>query len=108
MDQSTLLGRHQSGSFLEDPPKLFTWPKLRIAFAVCYGFAVTVPSLVILNLYIPIFVQKAYRTTTYVIMGLCTTDCVVSTLVTCLTCVPMAVLWDPTISNARCIDVLAW
>ncbi|MCJ1246592.1 hypothetical protein MMC30_003801 [Trapelia coarctata] len=102
------LGRHEIALLLESPSALVLYGKLEIAFTLVYIFALTGPKLVILSLYLRIFVDKPYRIACYVVMGSVVLYSIMAIIITSLMCIPLDFLWNPTITNARCIDILSW
>lgn len=96
-------GRHVA-AFEFDPSVTVRYVKLELAFGYTYFFAVTLPKLAILGLYLRIFPQKPYRSACYVISGILVASLMANIITISVVCIPLKALWDPHIKGAHCIS----
>ncbi|KAF4632401.1 hypothetical protein G7Y89_g5720 [Cudoniella acicularis] len=89
-------------------PTILLYAKLSVAFQFSYLFAVTLPKLAIICLYLRIFVERKYRLICYGLFGLVVLSATISLLVTSFMCIPLDALWNPLITNPRCINIASW
>lgn len=97
------IGRHVA-VFEFDPSVTVRFVKLELAFIYTYVFAVTIPKLAILGLYLRIFPQKPYRLACYVISGILVASLMANIIMVSVLCIPLKAYWDPHIQGARCIS----
>ena len=97
------VGRH-AAAFKSDPSVIVRYVKLEVAFIYMYLFAVTVPKLAILSLYLRIFPEKPYRSACYIISGVLMASLMANITAVSVVCIPFKALWDPSIQGARCIN----
>ena len=97
------VGRH-AAAFQSDPSVLVRYFKLEVAFIYVYLFAVTVPKLAILSLYLRIFPEKLYRSACYAVSGVLMASLMAHIIVVSVMCIPLKAYWDPSIQGAHCIN----
>lgn len=97
------VGRH-AAAFESDPSVLVRYVKLEVAFIYIYLFAVTVPKLAILSLYLRIFPEKPYRSACYVLSGVLVASLMANITAVSVACIPLKALWDPPSQGAHCIN----
>ena len=96
------VGRHVA-AFESDPSVTVRYVKLELAFIYTYSFAVTVPKLAVLGLYLRIFPQQPYRSACYVISGILVASLMAVIIALSVACIPLKALWDAHIQGAHCI-----
>lgn len=99
------VGRHITAALESNPNTLILWGKCIYALEWIYLPAVALPKLSLLSLYLRIFVKKAFRQATYVLMGLVICNWIAFSLASTVQCQPVAYLWDKKIRQGRCFDV---
>jgi len=99
------LGRHIVSLQL---PIILEYAKMSIAFEYLYSFAITFPKLAIICLYLRIFVERKHRLICYIMIAATVLYTVMALLITSFMCIPLKSLWDPSITDARCIDIINW
>ena len=102
------VGHHVVEVIMTDPNQLVLWAKCLLAMEWIYGLAVMLPKLAILGFYLRIFVNKAFRTTVYVLIGIVIATFLSTGITAMLQCFPFHYIWDKTIPGGRCFNVLAF
>ena len=93
---------HHAAALKSDPSVLVRYVKLEVAFIYTYLFAVTIPKLTILGLYLRIFPEKLYRSACYAISGVLMASLMANITAISVICIPLKALWDPSIQGAHC------
>ena len=102
------VGHHVEEVITRDPEELVLWAKCLLAMEWVYGLAVMLPKLAILGFYLRIFVHRSFRTTVHMLIGIVISTFLATGLTAMFQCIPLRYVWDKTISDGRCIDVLAF
>ncbi len=102
------VGYHVAEVVTTNPEELVLWAKCLVAMEWVYGLAVMLPKLAILGFYLRIFVQKSFRRTVYVLIGIVISTFLATGLTAMFQCIPLQYVWDKAIPGGRCINVLAF
>lgn len=84
------VGRH-SAAFESNPSVLVRHVKVEVVFIYIYLFAVTVPKLAILSLYLRLFPEKPYRPACYVILGVLVASLMANITAASVACIPFTI-----------------
>ena len=99
------LGHHVEWVYGNDPTALTTFAKLQLPFSLTWELSVAFSKLSLLGLFLRIFVEQSQRIATYVLIGVLSLFCVAQVIATCLQCIPLSYLWDPTgHPGGHCVD----
>ncbi|KAF2152520.1 hypothetical protein K461DRAFT_148314 [Myriangium duriaei CBS 260.36] len=100
------IGHHLLPLLLEHPGQVTLWAKFLIVIPIMYAFAVSLPKIAILVFYRRIFTERRERFLVWVCNGIIIANLIVAVLGSCLACIPLNALWDPTVKG-RCYDITA-
>ncbi|MCJ1333520.1 hypothetical protein MMC10_010220 [Thelotrema lepadinum] len=98
------LGQHQDVVLVTNPQGLIAFAENELVFTTFYLAAQTFPKLVLLTMFLRIFTTKLTRSICYILIVLSTLYGVIGIICNWTICIPIAALWDPTITNAQCFD----
>ncbi|KAF2150185.1 hypothetical protein K461DRAFT_208694, partial [Myriangium duriaei CBS 260.36] len=101
------VGYHLSVVFQESPHKIIVWAKSLVAAPFLYCLAVTFPKLSILVFYSRIFIIKAQRVITFVLMGVIIATAISGIVAAAFECVPLEKVWNRGIPGT-CYNIAAY
>ncbi|EAW07822.1 uncharacterized protein ACLA_025390 [Aspergillus clavatus NRRL 1] len=102
------VGLHQVRVMAIDPVMLTNWAKFLLAIAFIYIFAVILPKLAVLSLYISIFSRhRLSRLTCYITGALMIGNCIGCAAAGFAVCTPLRKLWEPSVQG-HCLNINAW
>ena len=102
------VGYHLARVMADDPRKLIAWAKCLYALEIVAFFAVALPKVSILLLYLRVFVNRIARVGCYVAMALVVGTCISYVIVASLQCFPFRYQWNKTIPGGRCFNIEAY
>ena len=90
---------------VHQPEVLETFAKLQISNNIVLAIAIALAKITILNLFLRIFVQKAYRYATFAVMAIQVASMLTVIIIGVTQCTPLAYIWEPQKHpNGHCID----
>lgn len=105
MVYATGVGRHLEYNLAIDPHRLVAWLKSLYAIKWLYLPSCALPKISILTLFLRIFMDRASRIVTYIIMALIFINWFAYIVACSLQCRPFAYQWDKTIPGGKCINI---
>lgn len=99
------VGRHLEYNIATDPQQLVAWSKSLYALEWLYLPSCALPKISVLILFLRIFMDRASRVVTHIVMALLFINWFAYIVACSLQCRPFAYQWDKKIPGGKCINI---